>query len=185
MWRVCAIVLAIAAVAGGCGGSDEPAGSSAPGTPENPLAAQTPEPATGGRSNEANAEPGYDKLLDRQSSKPEARFTPCNLVTRAQARVILGGQIQAPVEAPQGPTCIYRGGESFVTVAVQSVDFSALKRDLVQRRQVEVSGEAAYCGNYGQPMLYLPLAEGRVLSIAGPCDVARRFAVKALPQLDA
>jgi hypothetical protein len=34
-------------------------------------------------------------------------------------------------------------------------------------------------------MLYLPLEQGRVLSIGGPCDVAARFARAAVPQLGA
>lgn len=202
-----ALALAISVLAG-CGGDDS--ASKAPkGSPENPLVAQPAgsSPA-GGRSNEAEGgsndgsptigdggsggtvgesgqQPGYKELLDRQARRPQRRFTPCNLVTRAQASAIVGARLREPLEAPQGPTCIYRSetGRAFVTVAVQTVNFSQLRPQLRQPRQVDLSGRTAYCGQYGQPMLYLPLSRGRVLTIAGECRVARRFAATALRQL--
>ena len=132
----------------------------------------------------ARQKPGYDALVERQSSKPRSRFTPCNLVTRAQARAILGAPVLAPVEASQGPTCIYRTreGGGFVCVTVQRTPFERIEPRLRQRRRIDVAGRAAYCGTYGQPMLYVPLARGRLLTIAGRCDVARGFAAKAVRQ---
>jgi Protein of unknown function (DUF3558) len=183
---LCVILLATAAGLSACGGERE--SSAAPGSAENPLVAQHTESRVNGRSNEAAAaKPDYEALVNAQSKQPQSRFTPCNLVTRAEARAILGERIRAPVEAPQGPTCIYRSrsGDSFTTLAVQSIDLAEVKRDIAQRRQVDVEGRPAYCGNYGQPMLYVQLSGGRVLSVAAPCDVARGFAVKALRQLAA
>jgi hypothetical protein len=189
--------LALVAIAlTACGGSSKPA--AAPGSPERPLQAQLSEPgsgATGGRSNEgaasssASAEaPGYQALVKKQSSHPRSRFTPCNLVTPAQARAILGSPVLDPIEAPQGPTCIYRSrnGKSFVTVALQSIDFKKkVKPHLKLRQRVAVSSRTAYCGTYGQPMLYLPLSGGRVLAVGAHCAVAKQFAIKAVRQLSA
>lgn len=177
-------IIAVAAAAGlvGCGG-DADSGAGAPkGSPQNPLVGEL----TGDAREEASTQqPGYKSLVDRQSRKPDSRFTPCNLVSERQAAEIVGAPIEQPLEAPQGPTCIYRSrdGKSFVTVGVQRVSIDSLTGRLQQREKVDVGSRAAYCGNYGQPMLYLPLSGGEVLSIAGECGVARRFAAKALPQL--
>jgi hypothetical protein len=195
----------------GCGGDDSTAGS-APGSPDNPLVARTTESAsTVGRSNEAASpahrtkgsqgsggsggsaapdggaatKPGYEQLVERQSSKPQSSFTPCNLVTRSQARAYVGAPVREPLEAAQGPTCIYQAerGKGFVTLAVQSVDFRKLKPRLQQPRRISVSERTAYCGQYGQAMLYVPLSRGRVLTVAGPCPVARQFAAAAVQRL--
>jgi hypothetical protein len=202
----------VTATLSACGSGDSPSGNAAPGTPENPLVAQAQSETSStspGRVNEAKATgkkksepdgtqqpgavtgngepqaPGYQKLLERQTKHPTSRFTPCNLVTEGQARDILGAPIQQPLEAPQGPTCIYRTqtGKTFISVAVQSVDFPALKRQIRKRETVAISDRTGYCGRYGQPMLYVPLSRGRVLSIAAPCTVAKQFALKAVERL--
>jgi hypothetical protein len=188
------VALATAAIAvTACGGAGSP--PPAPGSPERPLVGRQPTPgggAAGGRTNEAASArrakataPGYDALLDSQSSHPRSRFTPCNLVTQKQAQAILGAPLQDPIEAAQGPTCIYRSknGRSFVTLAVQSLDFAKLKPRLRLRHRVTVGARTAYCGTYGQPMLYVPLSGGRVLSVAGRCEIARAFARRAVRQL--
>ena len=185
-----------------CGGQSTP--KPPPGSPQNPLVAQTPQDsATAGRLNEAapaakggagaggtkpkaDAQPGYQKLVERQGSKPRSRFTPCNLVTKAQAGAIVGAAQQDPLEAPQGPTCIYRSrdGKRFVALAVQSVAFSKLKRQMHKRQRVAVSDKTAFCGMLGQPILYVPLSGRRVLSVAAPCQVARKFAARAVLRLN-
>ena len=191
MRLLCLIALMAAAAAlSACGGSDKPAAP--PGSPENPLVGKPTESTSSGRVNEgraqskSSAEPGYQKLVERQSNKPASRFTPCNLVTRAQARAILGGPIQAPVEAPQGPTCIYRSqsGKTFITLAVQTLDFDRLKKQMRRPQSVAVSNRAGYCGTYGQPMLYVSLSGKRVLSVAAPCPVAKQFAARAVARLE-
>jgi hypothetical protein len=140
---------------------------------------------TSGTNEGSPREPGYQALVDDQGSNPRSTFTPCDLVTEAQASTILGGKIEQPLEAPQGPTCIYRSrdGKQFVTLAIESFDFTKVKRQIRLREAVDVGGETAYCGNHGQPMLYLPLSGGRVLSVAGHCATAKRFASRALPQI--
>lgn len=116
---------------------------------------------------------------------PSAR-RPCSLVTRTQARAIVDAPLLEPLEAPQGPTCIYQSagaGASQITLAVQKVDFARLRKQLRSVRRVSVSGRTAYCATYGRPMLYLPVAGGRVLSIAASCRTASRFAATADKQL--
>jgi hypothetical protein len=156
-------------------GSGAPAGGSKSSSPGGSDSSQAP----------ADPKPGYKKLVEQQSSKPEGRFTPCNLVSQAQAAAIVGGTIKPLVEAPQGPTCIYRSatGKQFITVSVQSADFARIKRQLHRRSEFSLNDATAYCGTYGQPMLYVPLSGGRVLSVAAPCGVAKQFAAKAIPRL--
>ena len=194
-------LLLMAALLAACGGQSKP--KPPPGSPQNPLVAQAPQdtvtqgrlneaaPATKGTAAEgakpkADTQPGYQKLVERQGSKPRSRFTPCNLVSKAQAGAIVGAPLQDPLEAPQGPTCIYRSqdGKRFVTVAVQAVAFSKLKHQMHKRQQVTVSNKTAFCGMLGQPILYVPLSGRRVLSVAAPCQVARKFAARAVPRLN-
>jgi hypothetical protein len=188
------LALALAAITlTACGGSSKPA--PAPGSPDKPLVAQRTQlgaAAASGRSNEGaaaptQAKPGYESLVRKQSSHPRSRFTPCNLVTAAQARAIVGAPMLNPVEAHQGPTCIYRSrnGKSMVTLAVQAFDFKKLKPHIHQRQRVALGARTAYCGTYGQPMLYAPLADGRVLTVAAQCAVAKQFASRAVRQLTA
>jgi hypothetical protein len=182
--RMRAIVVAglasAALAAGGCGGESAP--PPAPGSPERPLEARRTPP---GAASAAPATPGYNALVKEQSRRPRSRFTPCNLVTERQAQAIVGAAMRDPVEAAQGPTCIYRSrdGRSFVTLAVQALRFDAIRPRLRLRRRVAVAGRTAYCGTYGQPMLYLPLRRGRVPSVAAQCPTPRRFAARAVRQL--
>jgi len=192
---ICLATAAMAAGAlAGCGGGDDQA--AAPGSPENPLVGQTQEPDVEGaaRSNEAAAagegqgtteEPGFEALVDQQSSKPRSRFSPCSLVSQPRARAILGAPVEQPVEAPQGPTCIYRtvDGEHFVTIAIQALDFRGQKRLMDDAQDLDVSSRSAYCGTIGQPMLNVRLPGSRVLTVGAPCEVAKDFAAIAVQRL--
>jgi Protein of unknown function (DUF3558) len=177
---LCLIALAaLAALLTACGGSDP----APPGSAANPLPASTPAAVT---SEGKPLKPGYNALVQRQKSgKPGHRFSPCTLVTKAQARAILGAAMADPVEAPQGPTCIYRSkrGDQFVTLAMQETQLSKLRRSLKGDRAVKVAKRTAYCGTYGQPMLYLPVSNGRVLTVTAPCKVASGFAATAARRL--
>lgn len=118
---------------------------------------------------------------------PVSARRPCTLVSKATAQALIGAPILQPLEAPQGPTCIYRtaSGSRFVTVAVQTVDFQKLRKQLTQRQRVNVANRTGYCGKLGRSVLYVPLSAGRVLSVAAPCGLASRFAAKAVPRLPA
>src|SRR3954447_21966678 len=148
-------ILAVAAATvllAGCGG-----GTSSPaplGSPDNPVKAKS----TPGSESATTVDPNYRKLVERQSHKPRSRFTPCNLVTKAQARAIVGAPMSEPIEAPLGPTCIYRTQDrkTFVTVAVPSLRFSKLKRQIHEREPVKIGHRTAYCASIGRPTLYVP-----------------------------
>jgi hypothetical protein len=110
---------------------------------------------------------------------------PCTLVSRTQAQAILGKPIDTPVDAPLGPTCIYRpvGAKSVVTVTVEAIDFTAIEPHIHNRTRSTVAGQTSYCGVYGQSTTFVPLADGRVLSVAASCAVGSRFAARAVPRL--
>jgi Protein of unknown function (DUF3558) len=177
--RVLLGCLAATALLAGCGSSEKPA---APGSPENPLVGKTQQASEKRKA----AEPGYKTLLKRQDGKPQSRFTPCGLVTRAQASAIVGEPVQLPFEAPQGPTCVYRTakGKGLVTLAVQRAEFAKAKNNLQQAAKVDLGSRSGFCGQYGQPTLYAPLSHGRMLTVAAPCGVAKRFAARAVRSLD-
>ena len=175
---VAAMATVLLACCGGSGSTPAP-----PGSPDNPVHAK----AEPGSETATNLDPNYRKLVERQSRKPRSRFTPCNLVSKARARAIIGAPIGEPIEAPLGPTCIYRSRDrkTFVTVAVPSLKFSDVKRQIVHKREpVKIGHRTAYCASVGRPTLYVPLSRGRVLSVVGPCPVATRFALTAVKQLD-
>jgi hypothetical protein len=90
-----------------------------------------------------------------------------------------------PVEAPLGPTCIYRpaGAGSLVTLTVGSSDFARVKPHLRNRTELKVDGRTAYCGDYGQATTFVSLASGRILTVTAPCAVGVQFAAKAVPRL--
>jgi hypothetical protein len=163
---------------GSSSGSDSRPGSDSTGSGGGQSGGSSSTGAPSGR-------PGYQDLVKGQSSKPKSGFTPCNLVTKAQASDIVGKPIKDPLEAPQGPTCIYQpaSGKTFITVAVQAVEFGKLKRHLGQPTRFTVAKRTAYCGQYGKAVLYVPLSKGRVLSITGPCKVAKQFASAAVRRL--
>jgi hypothetical protein len=188
---LCLVVLLVAAAAlSACGGSDAP--KAAQGMPQNPLHA-TPDVANSGagRANEAgtpaaDAAPGYSKLLANQSRKPKKRFSPCNLVSKRKAGAILGYAVVDVTEAPQGPTCLYKGKDAsagLVALAVQVQPVAPLKHAMRRARAIDLNGTKGYCGVSGQPMLYAKLSQGRVLTVAAPCAVAQRFASTALAKL--
>lgn len=181
-----ALLLSLLALLGACGGDEGgQAQKGPPGSPDNPLVSQAQNDGTDPDA-PAAGQPNYRALVDRQSAKPAERSSPCAFVTKRQAQQIVGSGLLDPVEAPQGPTCIYRdrGGKTFITVALQDGGFGALRDDVRRLREVSVADRRAYCGVYGAPMLFLPLDRGRVLSVTAQCEVAMRFARSAVPRLD-
>jgi hypothetical protein len=181
-----ALLLVLAAALSACGGSgSQSAAKALPGSPENPIESGAVDDGTDPDAPDRSA-PGYRDIVDAQTHDPARRDSPCALVTKSQAQAIVGGKLLDPLEAPQGPTCIYRdrAGTTFVTLAVQKQRFRALRKDVKRIRRVNVADHPAYCGVYGAPTLYLPLKRDRVLSVTAQCEVAMRFARSAVPRLD-
>ncbi len=146
------------------------------------VVTQRPLHGTGG--GEANDDsPGK---ADGGNASATGQSDPCKLVSRAEAQAILGEPIDAPQEAPLGPTCIYQpvGGRSFVTLAVETVDFAHLKPRIRHRKRIKVAGRTGYCGVYGQPTTFVPITSGRVLTITASCNTGTLFSARALPRLN-
>ncbi len=110
---------------------------------------------------------------------------PCDLVSKAQAQAIVGAPVASPQEAPLGPTCIYeaRGGKEPITVAVETVDIAKIRPMIHHATRTIFSGHTLYCGDYGRPTTFVPLAHGQVLNVSASCSIGVRFAEKALSQL--
>jgi len=179
-----AALLAVSLALTACGDS-EPA-KSPPGSPDNPLVSRAD---SNGKDPDApgQTKPGYKALVADQSSNPgNVADSPCALVTKKQAQQAVGMRLLDPMEAPQGPTCIYRdrSGKAFVTLAVQQAAFRSVRHDINRLRRVSVGDRSAYCGVHGSPMLYVPLGQGRMLSVTAQCEVAMSFARFAVPRLD-
>lgn len=148
----------------------------------NGVIIHKPQRGTGGAEiNDDN--PGRADVGDQ----PAAGRNPCTLVSRAEAQMILGKAIGSPVEAPLGPTCIYRpaGAKRFVTLTVESIDFARVRAQIRNRTQLDVGGRTGYCGTYGQPTVFVPLAGGRVLTVTASCAIGARFAAEAVSRLHA
>jgi hypothetical protein len=148
----------------------------------NGVVVHRPQHGTGGAEiNDDN--PGHADVGDQ----PAAGREPCKLVSQAQAQAIVGRPVGTPVEAPLGPTCIYRpvGSKSFITLAVEPNDLAKVRRQIRDRTRLDVRGRKAYCGTYGQPTVFVPLANGHVLAITAPCAIGAKFAATALPRLGA
>jgi hypothetical protein len=148
----------------------------------NGVVTHRPQHGTGGSEiNDDN--PGRADVGDRSA----AGHNPCSLVSRAQAQTILGKAIGPLVEAPLGPTCIYRpvGAKRFVTLTVESIDIARVRAQIRNRTQLDVAGRTAYCGTYGQPTVFVPLASGRVLAVTASCAIGAKFAAEAVPRLGA
>jgi hypothetical protein len=121
----------------------------------------------------------------KQKAQEPSASRPCSLVSKTQARAIIGAAVLEPLEAPQGPTCIYqtKSGKPYVTLTVEKTSYSRLHEQTTRRRSIAVAHLRGVCGTFGRPMLYVPLSNGRVLSVAGPCELATRFAAQAIPHL--
>ena len=96
-------------------------------------------------------------------------------------------QIGEPVDAPQGPTCIYEQlhAKRQITIAVESTPFSKVKpqAQLQDRISLEIAGHAAYCGTSGEQTLIVPLPDDRFLAVAAPCPIAASLATTALSRI--
>jgi hypothetical protein len=125
------------------------------------------------------ARPSQTTEVSEGVAKP---VNPCKLVSTSEARAITGQLIAARIEAPLGPTCIYRfaGSQSQITLSIESASLSQIAHQMTKRTRVTVGGRQAYCGSLGTKMLFVPLPGGRVLHVTAPCAIAQHFAAVAL-----
>ena len=152
-----------------------PVGTVPPGSTATPPAAPSSVPAATPTGNEAGG-------VSSGASGPQ---NPCTLVTKDEAQAIFGKAIVDPIEAPQGPTCIYKTPDSstFLTLGTETASFDQLKAQITAINAVTSLGRPAYCGSYGSAMLFVPLSATSLFVVSAPCSIATAFAAKALPRL--
>jgi hypothetical protein len=196
--------LVLMALLGACGGSSshQQAGSAAgAGTT---AAVATPSQTLGRRSggDETGAAVRAHDPVSRRNRSSRARLpradspaeaesagataaNPCRLVTRSEARSIVGAAVSKPRLGLQGPTCIYRTrrGRQPITVAVQTVPVAAIARLSGKVIHTTVARRKALCVNYGGTKLIVPLSGGSVLTIGAPCPIGAHLAATALRRL--
>jgi hypothetical protein len=115
-------------------------------------------------------------------------INPCQLVTASEARSITAGGVTGITEAPLGPTCIYHSAKAKspnITMTVEVMKLAQVTQKLNAKAQFTIKSHPAYCGKLGTAMLFVPLTNGQVLNVVGPCSVARQFASVALGRLAA
>jgi hypothetical protein len=136
-------------------------------------------------SDETAASLTHGTSAREQKPRPPGASRPCSLVTKRQASAIVGAALVEPLQARQGPTCIYqtKSGKPYITLAVQTVNFAKLRKQVGKTRAIPIASRTAYCGTYGEPMLFLPVTGGRVLTISAPCNLAQQFAARAVGHL--
>jgi hypothetical protein len=110
---------------------------------------------------------------------------PCELVTQADAAAITAAKIVHVFEAPLGPTCVYEqvGSKDPLTLTLQERKFSAIQRDSTPISKTALGHGTAYCVRFGAVTTYVPLQDGRVLTVTASCAVGRAMAAKALGRL--
>jgi hypothetical protein len=113
-------------------------------------------------------------------------LNPCTLVTASEAQAITGGPIAGLVQAPQGPTCIYKlgGAKRSITLSVEAANFSAVTKSITNGAPFIMGKQhSGVCGQLGAQMVFLSLASGQVLNVTAPCPIAKLIAAKALSRL--
>lgn len=111
---------------------------------------------------------------------------PCALVSMSEVEAITGGAVAGRVEAPLGPTCVYKlESKSEITMTVETINVSQVTHQLKRAHSLTVGGRRAYCGMVGAEMLFVPLGHDQVLNVTAPCEVAQRLAARALNRLPA
>ncbi len=178
----------------GCGGSTAPTaaaqhGQQTPGQSNADIAQEGARPGTGkirvARIGTQSARHDRSTSKDDQSAYAPKALNPCKLVSLAEAQTITGGQVHSLVEAPLGPTCIYSGARSEITMSVDPMSVSQASGHMTHRQPVNVGSHRGYCGQLGTQMLFVPLAGGRVLHVTAPCGIAGQFATRALSRISA
>ena len=162
---------------------------------------ETESPTTGDTASSDYIVKSSDRISDTSSAPSEARIPkgedndevsptgagpvkPCSFVPRDEASAILGAPVHITT-GEQGPTCIYEtpGSKREMTVAVERVSLPSLRNHASAATRVTVAGRAGWCLRYQSTSLVVPLAEGNVLNVTGPCEAATRFAARAIPRI--
>jgi hypothetical protein len=138
--------------------------------------------ATASAPREADLPEGEED--DEVSPTGAGPVKPCSFVPRDEASAILGAPVQVTAGA-QGPTCIYETSDRkrVMTLAVERISLPSLRNHASAATRVAVAGRVGWCLRYESTSLVVPLQEGNVLNVTGPCADATRFAAQAIPRI--
>jgi len=133
------------------------------------------------------ARPTPQTTSDEKSTSAATQPNPCQLVSLPQAQTITGGAVTSRIEAPLGPTCIYKrsGSGPGITLAIESMSFAQATRHMEKRQAIVIHSRQAYCGHLGSQLLVVRLGRTQLLNVTAPCGIAQRFAALALSRLTA
>jgi hypothetical protein len=123
---------------------------------------------------------GHD--TDEESSSGTKPIKPCTLVTRKEAKAILGGAVKME-EHPQGPTCVYSSSGREITMAVMELPLKPLVSGARKSTPLTIRGHQAYCVRYEKPSVVTGIGHGKILQVTGPCQADVRFVSAALPRI--
>jgi hypothetical protein len=176
------LAAAIALLLAACGSSDGEAGAQGPqaSTDSSDYIVPSSDPISSENAPSVARYP-YGRDNDEESETGADPVNPCQLVSRSEAATILGSEVHATV-GPLGPTCIYAaaGTAPQITLVVEHTSFAALRRHASRATRVQVGGRPGWCLRYGSTAVVVPLADGSVVHVTGPCALAARFAALAV-----
>jgi len=123
---------------------------------------------------------GHD--TDEESVSGTKPIKPCNLVTRKEAKAILGGTVKME-EHQQGPTCVYTSSGREITMAVMELPLKPLVSGARKSTPLTIRGHQAYCIRYETTSVVTGVGHGKILQVTGPCQADVRFVSAALPRI--
>jgi hypothetical protein len=119
---------------------------------------------------------------DEESVSGTKPIKPCALVTRKEAKAILGGTVKME-EHPQGPTCVYTSSGREITMAVMELPLKPLVSGARKSTPLTIRGHQAYCIRYETTSVVTGVGHGKILQVTGPCQADVRFVSAALPRI--
>jgi hypothetical protein len=179
-----ALALAVVATVmlAACGGSEPPTAGETAST-EHIVKSSDRISATASAPSKADLPEGEED--DEVSPTGAGPVEPCSFVPKDEASAILGATVQATTGA-QGPTCIYGTSDSkqrVMTLTVERISLPSLRNHASAATRVALAGRVGWCLRYESTSLVVPLREGNVLNVTGPCPDATRLAVRAIPRI--
>jgi hypothetical protein len=165
-----------------CGGSGSPTAGD---TASSEYIVKSSDPISTTTSAPSKAEVPEGEENDEVSPTGAGPVKPCSIVPRDEASAILGTPVKVTTGA-QGPTCIYETSDSkrMMTLVVErGISLPSLRNHAGAATRVTVAGRVGWCLRYELTSLVVPLEEGNVLNLTGPCGAATRFAERAIPRI--
>jgi hypothetical protein len=176
-----ALAFAVSIALAACGGSDSPTTGEAA---SKEYIVKSSDRISATSSVPSEAEVPEDQEDDEVSPSGAGPLKPCSFVTADEASAIIGASVRATT-GEQGPTCIYEtpGSKRAMTLVVERISLPSLRNHASAATRVNVAGRVGWCLRYELTSLVIPLQEGNVLNVTGPCGDATRFAARAIPRI--